>query len=706
MTESHRPLADQLRSLLDAGRVVDVDEIVGETPRPNVPSSRRRRGLLAAAGPAAALGPVPAADRHRPRPFGRVVLRSAIAVVAVATVATVAITVSYRPTPRPAPASGGRHWSSSAMPSQEGEVQESGITCPSPEDCLVAGWPSGYLTTDGGQTWSDTSARVEDAVSCPTTRRCEAVGTTGALSTFPESDAYVSTDGGRTWHAQAIPAKGVTLEDVACPSASACDVLGRVRQTEGDVVLRTTDGGVSWTRLPLPTQVGRTSNGATEIICLSTFVCEVEAGRQLLWTTDGGTSWSVTASPDGSTIHAMTCSSDSTCVAVGSVASDTGAAYFTDDDGSSWGAGDVPAGVSTLLGVSCATASACTAVGDSVLGAPLALSSLDGGRTWREEQLAPPSFQLMSVDCVTGETCEIGGSWAPLLTALPQPMAWPPPGATDRTTDGGQTWTLAGAPPGLGQMACPTANVCISLAPESIGTGWLLDRTVDGGQSWTVGRSPLADPGDGARSCPSASVCLLVGGSLVARSEDGGSSWRVKRESFRDATAIACPTVSDCVVLASAGAYRTTDGGATWTHAALPGRDSTNLSLACPTTTWCIASRSENDPSGPGGPYPSVLVTTSDGGRSWTKLRTPSAMVGSPELSCWAAGDCVLAGANSPASVVLVTHDGGAHWTNDALGGGWLNVRSVSCTEELCMAIVTSYQRQGILRLALGDSKL
>src|SRR3974390_1157082 len=109
-------------------------------------------------------------------------------------------------------------------------------------------------------------------------------------------------------------------------------------------------------------------------------------------------SWTTTASyrplPN---VRAVSCATGtSSCVAVGDDGGDYASILVSNNGGSSWSAGTVPAGVTTLSTVSCPSATVCYAGGGSGI-----LKSTNGGSTWVVQDSSP----AQSISCFTVDQC-------------------------------------------------------------------------------------------------------------------------------------------------------------------------------------------------------------------------------------------------------------------------------------------------------------
>jgi photosystem II stability/assembly factor-like uncharacterized protein len=165
--------------------------------------------------------------------------------------------------------------------------------------------------------------------------------------TTGQSLAAVTTDGGRTWTPGTLP-NGLELyynAPLACPDAAHCYTAGRAPdsaakpQTTIQVVATTVNGGLTWTEEPAPANVPHL--GIVSMSCPTDSECWVAGTYQgksnggdspvLLGTTNGGVTWSrVTFSvPDGASNYdgqsylsmgEISCPTVDTCVAWGAIA--------------------------------------------------------------------------------------------------------------------------------------------------------------------------------------------------------------------------------------------------------------------------------------------------------------------------------------------------------------------------------------------------
>jgi photosystem II stability/assembly factor-like uncharacterized protein len=271
------------------------------------------------------------------------------------------------------------------------------------------------------------------------------------------------------------------------------------------------------------------------------------------------------------------------------------------------------------------------------------LRTTDGGATWAEAGEPEGGSFLRSVDFADPER-GFG-----LASDPTDPNAGP--GTLVRTTDGGQTWTVVRTD--LGR------SICVAGTTLYAGAGPTVLRSTDGGSTWTtvLDASSSETPWFGADvRCPDPStVWVLFTGDHAAgsqayagyRSSDGGDSWSpevVGTLNQADPHLVGAETVdaipgpfalvsSDVAVFLGqcpacdpqhVTVVLTRDAGATWERRVILGSVPTAVSFADADHGWIAA---EVAPPGRG----TAILTTSDGGRTWTTLPAGSEMaVGRP----------------------------------------------------------------------------
>jgi hypothetical protein len=167
-----------------------------------------------------------------------------------------------------------------------------------------------------------------------------------------------------------------------------------------------------------------------------------------------------------------------------------------------------------------------------------------------------------------------------------------------------------------------------------------------------------------AVACPDSRTCYAVGSVTIMVSHDGGQTWRTTYDKQNGLLqSLSCPNSVTCYAIGYLGGagntiIGTVDGGQTWRRLRT-GQEPPLNDITCPSRTVCYAS----------GPYADALLTTRDGGQTWSSRTLPWKVV---SLSCPGADVCYgsldTALVTSPPPSVAVTTDGGATWLIHPVG--------------------------------------
>ncbi len=284
------------------------------------------------------------------------------------------------------------------------------ISCPDVSHCMVVGSDgSGFITTDGGSSWTSFTTGVTGllfGVTCIDDLTCIAVGESGTIVT--------TSDFGTSWTAQ-VSGTGQMLFSVSCPSTTQCWVGG-----DNGVILTTQTGGASWV-----TETSNTTNSYFSMSCPSTLICVAGSNsNNISYTNNGGASWLSSPVPLVEGYFGMDCPSLQVCVGVGSGSSivsstNSGTTFQVDLPGSS------NLYQQALWSVSCASITTCQAVGNDQLLA----TTTNGGSTWSFSRL-PVVDTYLGISCPTVLICFVAGGSGDIL----------------ETTNGGSSWTSSHTP--------------------------------------------------------------------------------------------------------------------------------------------------------------------------------------------------------------------------------------------------------------------
>ncbi len=321
----------------------------------------------------------------------------------------------------------------------------------------------------------------------------------------------------------------------------------------------------------------------------------------------------------------ISCSSNVNCVVVGH-----GVAY-TINGGRSWSVGSLPSTIAesataNLDSLSCPSTTNCVTGGDGPSGS-FVLTSADGGRSWAEGSL-PEGPGLNGLFCNSVDNCVGMGSGEAIVS-----------------TNGGHSWTGVGTGPSqsLNAVSCPSPVKCVAVADYDTTTGMSSAAvSSDNGQSWTAATAPPGVHDFQSISCGSVNNCVAVGADAVNEcgsgtngcsmlgtqtgaiefSTNGGGSWVLvpAPSSALQLRGVACGSATRCVAVGNGAAGTgevavfSADGGATWSSGALSGTgDASSFldSVSCPSPEECVAVGGGTSSSGP------TLTFTTDGGSNW-----------------------------------------------------------------------------------------
>ncbi len=205
----------------------------------------------------------------------------------------------------------GNLWFSELVGNKIGRIAPGGqptlvgvATSPGATSAIAVGYAGTVLTTTDGSTWTPgTSATTEAlngvAFNGPGSQDAWAVGAGGTI--------LHTTNSGSTWVAQ-VSNTADALNAVSCPATTTCFAVGA-----NGVILATTDGS-TWSA-----QTSPTAGALNGISCSSASKClAVGAGGTILATSNAGSSWSAEGTGvTDNTLNSVTCADSSSCWAVG-----------------------------------------------------------------------------------------------------------------------------------------------------------------------------------------------------------------------------------------------------------------------------------------------------------------------------------------------------------------------------------------------------
>jgi hypothetical protein len=583
---------------------------------------------------------------------------------------------------------------------------------------------------------------VLNAVSCPTTAVCTAVGLhvreSGLGVTLAEQRS------GGVWAVQPTPnppgAASSALNAVSCPSGSACTAVGQFAVKSGaQLTLAERWNGSSWRIQPTPHPAPSSSLSAVACPAADACIAVGSSNSKLLAERWGGNRWRIQPAPvpheaQFSELNGVTCTVAASCVAVGDYVNSSGADVTLAErwNGSNWTIQPTPnpsgAESSALIGVSCTGPGACEAVGGSSAGI---VAERWNGTKWSLQTLpAPAGAQfavLISVSCAAA-ACEAVGGYANSSGAfVPLGEGWngaawhaqPVPNPARASTS-----YLQGA-------SCPSPSDCTAVGlGNGDGTPFTLgERWRNSGWSPENIPSPIgaAENQLNGIACPATDACVAVGTAGPTRGVEStealwwnGRSWRLQHIPTFPAgaglNAVSCTSPSACTAVggSNSGTLAERWNGTNWTILPAPNPAGAVMSfligISCTSASNCIAAGAYFTTSSQSSP--ALPLTEQWNGHKWAILPTPHP-AGSVQtflggISCTSPSACTATGEqHSPSGIVhtIAEHWNGTTWTIQPTpnppGTPFASLASVDCTgPSACTTVGPALTSVGWLILA------
>ena len=527
----------------------------------------------------------------------------------------------------------------------------------SPTVVIVGGGCTVRESVNGGASFTSIPINPTES-SCPTNVASFSFSdpNTGYVE-LSDGTMFFTSDGGQTVQAKTTaPINGGTATDLDFVSPTTGFAVAGAAGSGGGggVIERTTDSANSWT------QVGSSAHGINSITFVSpTQGFAVGDNDTLLESTDGGATWTALplALPAGSgpfNLSHISCSSATTCL----ISTADGKELIRTADGGMTGAIVNPSS-QELYDVAFSTGSSVVGVGDN--GATVL--SGDGGQTFPTVISTNTSFDLNE----SGAGIIAGGT--PASAYIPGHS-----GRIAATTDGGASWTLLRAPTtnDVEDVAFPTTSIGFEL--ESDGT---LRTTADGGVAWASQDTGVANA-SALAATSSQNVLLIGPRGLNRSTDGGSTfspvtgkvvlATKPKRTISVGKLSLSESQTLGRTVIAwgQSGLFESTNGGGAWKLIPKPrpkdGLDS--VSFVSPTTAYVLTDNSR------------LVYFTSNRGRKWTEIDTLAGYPNLENLSFSSASDGIVAlstyefnNQDFDAVDVLATSNGGKTWQPEVIDG-------------------------------------
>jgi photosystem II stability/assembly factor-like uncharacterized protein len=399
---------------------------------------------------------------------------------------------------------------------------------------------------------------------------------------------WKTSDGGRTWQRAGLKDTDVSTL-AADPSNPQIVYAGMSAYSDVHGLFETTDGGATWK------QAGITDKAELSDLQVDpsnpSLLYTISGGKSLLTSHDAGATWSVVTMPPASAIGALAL--DPVHSGTVYVAAATGQVFGTSDGGLTWRTLAVPPSPIDALRVEPGSSQVLYA-GTEASGV---LESPDGGLTWQE--LGPEDESVSAVVPDPSDPLRIfAGSGRGVF----------------RTDDHGANWALEVT----GMVATNVRSIAVD--PKHPQTVYAivdgLLKSVDGARTW-VETGPAGE----------AIITVVLGRkALLAGTVDGlftsrnrGATWQASGLSGKLIDVIATSPTSEVIYAGTdgQGAFVSFDGGGSWRQAGLARRRIVGLAVSPRNPRVAIASfRVQRG---------TKVAETTNGGKTWQAVRTPSA---------------------------------------------------------------------------------
>ena len=482
-----------------------------------------------------------------------------------------------------------------------------------------------YYTTDGGRTWGEGQGLIGSFYFLEFATVNDGFATTGI-----DGGYFRTTDGGRNWSLRRLPRDVAGIQFFDANNGVANSEGGVFHTTDRgntwsftpghggtyflnhnlgwnvsqDISERTTDGGATW-------QTGSMPGGAWAYDAM--FVDAQNgwasgSGFQILRTTDSGMTWNYSRFPDtypyllydswaidfGDATHGIAVGGYS-----GGALADGGVILTTSDAGANWLPGH-----------------------NGSAGTTFSIFALDQTHAWAANEYAEvlwttdagARWHLSSIieggDVYDVEFADPLNGWA--VGGL---------GYVGRSTDGGRNW--ARQFPDIDDEAVRGVEVINSQTAIIVGGlgGAISERTTDGGATWTSFNAQNGGTLFDVFFVNPTTGWIVGNGGRISKSTDGGQTWaaqtspvssQLNRISFADENNGWIGGGFSATLL------HTTNGGATWVqqNPGLPSYASVlGVSAISPSIAWISSG---------GGPFVPQVLRTTDGGATWVEEETGS----------------------------------------------------------------------------------
>lgn len=540
----------------------------------------------------------------------------------------------------------------------------SGVWCAGPSKCLAVGSAEASDTQTvpismrwNGQDWSfvKTPARGQslNALACTSWTHCMAVGYPGVAQEW----------NGTSWRTLRTPYP-IGLESVACPAVRTCIAVGSTTSAKGTTAI--VWNGQTWRATPVPRLAGARLPSLASVACPSVSYCiAVDSGDGRIAFTWNGARWRRAPAPP-TKAFAIACPRQRLCVATGSDLS-------MEWNRRSWRLINMPL-FNTPESISCPSRSFCMA-GDPQF------TMVWQGRSW--SRIRPALNNTHALWCGSPTDCvAVGGD--SFHSRAGNASQW-----------NGHSWRMLRVTKvdRLDMISCASTTDCVAVgtantlgAPDPLAERW-------NGTAWTVIAAPSVTSDDGfppALSCPTASFCMAVGDSAAGDPQAqwwDGSTWHATSVPAPPGGAflssVSCTSKNNCVIVSGLDVAIVWNGS-TWkmTSAGISGQAVVLTSVSCSgaicmASGWATSSPCSSD-------CQTSFLAEEWNGSAWTVSDDLASGINPfpySSISCSTSTFCMEAGFASGAMSW-----NGTSW--QSVPGSLLDVDSVSCASDaMCLTV-------------------
>ena len=357
-------------------------------------------------------------------------------------------------------------------------------------------------------------------------------------------------------------------------------------------------------------------------------------GAAVITTADGGSRW--TAQPIPATVGYLSdisCSNRHYCAAVGQATQTSngqGAIITTSDGGATWTAAPVPTGILDVTAVACQPNRRCLAIGTAATGSA-ALVSSPSRPGWVQQGTLPPGLTgATDISCPDSQHC-----WVTIQQAIDVDHV---AGQVALTTDGGATWATTAAPKAVGYL---NGIACFRGAPGEQGLPFTSTTTTTTSAATTTPQGTAATaPG----STTTAGSTTTSGPSPTTTAPPPPATTTTTAPAgLTGAWCVAVGTTASTVTGTRTGrgvVLTTVNGGASWTSQPVRPTSAALMGISCTAVSACVGVGSAVALA----PEAGLSILTGPSGHPWRRAATVSAPQALTSVSCVSTSACVLVG--------------------------------------------------------------